>query len=429
MATIFQIKLDSNVLKKLRDKVNEQNYISYNKNCKAKKKNKEYRAWDKICAIMDRLDDTVLFLNGLKLNTGKYKRSAFDFFEFINNASVIVDCIQELAKIFEVPDDKIMKTNNIFNQVGNDEKGTDKEYFEYLRSLCSVHPVETSRHGRYQDNDFECCPFVLWNNRKLYNDNSDIYAVVYTSNDSSINKRVLIYMDQIFEYVTTRLNFVNDIVDKIDKYQKEVIRGFINTPIKKENQFDSYLDYLRNLDDEQKRRFGSERYCPISEAIKFFEVKLSNKENQEKFNLYLNALRYAITFEHNSIQNMSIKGFNNNGLTYCDDTLETTLFIELNSLDSNDDELGKYHYNLEKINYLNYDSGYDDRQWAYIQVEEMLPFLSRYVSFEGINGDFECYALVQLALYLNCLENDCLVNENIPNDLKYRQALRQVSIL
>lgn len=54
--------------------MNEQQNISYEK-----RDNKNHRAWDKICAIMDRLDDTVYYLNGLELNTGKYERSAFDF--------------------------------------------------------------------------------------------------------------------------------------------------------------------------------------------------------------------------------------------------------------------------------------------------------------------------------------------------------------
>lgn len=95
------------ILHRLRDKINEQHNISYNKIYN--KKHKEFRAWDKICAIMDRLDDTVDFLNELKLNTGKYKRSAFDFFEFMNNAAVIVDCIKQLAEIFNVADEKIKK--------------------------------------------------------------------------------------------------------------------------------------------------------------------------------------------------------------------------------------------------------------------------------------------------------------------------------
>ena len=83
----------------------------------------------------------------------------------------------------------------------------------------------------------------------------------------------------------------------------------------------------------------------------------------------------------------------------------------------------KYSYNFEKIEYLNYDSGESNKSWAYIKLRELYPFLERYVSFEGAMGDFEHYALVQLALYLHCLENKCLVNDNIPNELKFREKL------
>ncbi|MEK4841264.1 hypothetical protein [Bacillus sp. FSL L8-0152] len=59
---VFQICLDPTIIEILRNKVNEQQYITINK------KDGEQRAWDKICAIMDRLDDTVDYLNGIKLN-------------------------------------------------------------------------------------------------------------------------------------------------------------------------------------------------------------------------------------------------------------------------------------------------------------------------------------------------------------------------
>ncbi|WP_337017683.1 hypothetical protein [Oceanobacillus massiliensis] len=117
---VFQINLDTDVLDILRNKVNEEQNISYNK------RYGKHRAWDKICAIMDRLDDTVYFLNEHKLNTGKYKRSALGFFDFMNNASVVVECIKELVKIFNVPADKIKKSTEIFNQLGSDGKGTDE---------------------------------------------------------------------------------------------------------------------------------------------------------------------------------------------------------------------------------------------------------------------------------------------------------------
>jgi len=58
-----------------------------------------------------------------------------------------------------------------------------------------------------------------------------------------------------------------------------------------------------------------------------------------------------------------------------------------------------------------------------MQLEEALVFLEKYVSFKGASSDFEYYALVQIALYLDCLENKCSINKNIPNDLKYRRKL------
>ena len=72
---------------------------------------------------------------------------------------------------------------------------------------------------------------------------------------------------------------------------------------------------------------------------------------------------------------------------------------------------------------MNYDSGNDNKNWAYVNLKQVSSFLERYVSFEGATGDFEHYALVQVALYLHCLENKCIVNDNIPNDLKYREKL------
>ncbi|MFA9399291.1 MAG: hypothetical protein ACERKV_13635 [Clostridiaceae bacterium] len=415
---IFQINLNIDVIKTLRNKVNEQKNISY------EKRYGNYRAWDKICAIMDRLDDTVYYLNGIRLNTGIYKGSAFDFYDFMNNASVIVDCVKELAKIFDITDEKIKKSTKIFNQLGSDGKGTDGNYFEYLRSLCSVHPVETSHHKRYQANDFECSPYVMWNNGIIwYDDDCDIYAVVYTSKDGDNHKRVQIYISQIFEYIKAQFDFIIEITNAIDEYQKQVILDFRNRTINKVEEFNNYIDYLRNLEKEQKNRYGSEIFFPFDYIINLFELKLSNLNNQNQMNLYLNALKYAIAFEHDSMQNMNCEGFENNGLFYSEKNIETSLYIELYSPSSGSEEYRKYVYNFEKINYLSYDADCDNKRWAYIQLKKASTFLEKFVSFQDASGDFEHYALVQVALYLDCLENKCTINKNIPNDLEYRMKV------
>ena len=416
---VFKIGLDTEILRKLRNKINEQKNISYNKMYG------KYRAWDKICAIMNRLDDTVEYLNTIELNTGKYKRSAFDFFDFMNNASVVIDCVKELSKIFEVSDSEIKNSTNIFNKVGSDGNGTDEKYFEYLRSLCSVHPVETSRHKRYQDNDFECSPYVLWNNSlRLFNDDCDIYAVVYTSKDNESFKRVGIYIEQVFKYVEIRVNFIEKIIDYIDTYQKDMILKLKKQHIKNDTEFNSYIEYLTNLDEEAKDRYGDDHWYSFEYVIKLLQLKLSDSENENKMKLYINALKYAIKFEHNALQNMSNIGYENSGLKYSKENIETSLYDKLYSPSSGSKEERRYGYNIEKIQYLSYDSGDSNKDWAYVQLNEAREFFEKYVSFKNVKSDFEYYALVNLALYLDCLENDCIINKNIPNDLKYREKLQ-----
>ncbi len=419
---IFKINIDTSVLERLRDKINEQQNISYNKEYG------KYRAWDKICAIMDRLDDTVDYLNKLELNTGKYNRSAFDFYDFMNNASVIIDCITQLAKIFDIQDEEIKTSTDIFNKPGKDGKGSDKKYFEYLRSLCSVHPIETSRHKMYQDNDFECSPYVVWNDKSIFhNCDSDIYAVVYTSKDGAPFKRIPIYIDEIFKYINRRVDFIETIITHIDKYQQDIIESYRSDKIKGEKEFNNYTDYLRNLNKEVEKRYGKDTFYNFDCIIKLFELELSNSENKEKMELYLNALKYSIQFEHNSIQHMSCDGFENNGLLYPEKNIQTSLLYELELPNSGSEDRRKYGYQIEKISYLGYDSCHSyDRDWAYTQLKVIMPFLERYVTFENVQSDFEYYALVKLALYLECLDNDCLINRNIPNDLKYRTKYIEV---
>ena len=416
----FQININTEILSKLRNKINEEQNISFNKKFEDKN-NKTHRAWDKICAIMDRLDDTVDYLNQLELNTGKYRRSAFDFFDFMNNAAVVMDCISSLEEIFNVPDEENKTSTYIFNSAGKNGNGTDKKYFEYLRSLCSVHPIETSRHkNTYQQNDFECSPYVIWNSENLWtNNDSDLHVVVYTSKEEYSTRRVNICIDEIFTYINKRVNFIETIIVYIDKYQKEIIKSYINTPIKKEEDFTSYRDYLKNLEKEAKERRGDLSYYNFNYIIKLLELGLLNINNQDKMNSYINALKYATKFEHNSIQNMKYEGFENNGLLCPKEGLEVPLLEELVYPYSHSIEVNKYVYNLEKIQYLN-SNNYcgDDIKWAYKQLKDMLPFLEKYVSFEGAKSNFENYALVMLALYLDCLENDCIINDNIPMNLR-----------
>ena len=256
----FRINMDLTIINKLQNTINENQNISINKEFSKRigKDIKKFNSWDIVCAIMDRIKDTCEYLNTLELNTGEYTRSAFDFINFINNAKVIVDCVNDFANVYDVSFKNENKSTEIFKQIGKKGQGTDLKYFRYIRSLCSVHPNDTSRHSEYQDNDFECSPFVLWNNG-IYSDDNDIHIVVYTS--------------EVDKFL------IKKIISAIESYQKEIIAQFKNRRINQPEEFKNYIEYLEYLKKEQNERLGDGMSDLLDYAIKVFKVKLSNEKN------------------------------------------------------------------------------------------------------------------------------------------------------
>lgn len=241
----FRINMDLTIINKLQNTINENQNISINKEFSKRigKDIKKFNSWDIVCAIMDRIKDTCEYLNTLELNTGEYTRSAFDFINFINNAKVIVDCVNDFANVYDVSFKNENKSTEIFKQIGKKGQGTDLKYFRYIRSLCSVHPNDTSRHSEYQDNDFECSPFVLWNNG-IYSDDNDIHIVVYTSEVDKFPKNINLKIKDIFNFINYRYGLIKKIISAIESYQKEIIAQFKNRRINQPEEFKNYIEYL-----------------------------------------------------------------------------------------------------------------------------------------------------------------------------------------
>lgn len=116
----FRINMDLTIINKLQNTINENQNISINKEFSKRigKDIKKFNSWDIVCAIMDRIKDTCEYLNTLELNTGEYTRSAFDFINFINNAKVIVDCVNDFANVYDVSFKNENKSTEIFKQIG-----------------------------------------------------------------------------------------------------------------------------------------------------------------------------------------------------------------------------------------------------------------------------------------------------------------------
>ncbi len=427
----FQFQFNIEFARQLRDAVNDRQKQSIDTIHNERQIGGDYYAWNRICAIMDRLEDTLYYLNQIEIGKDKNTRSAFDFYDFINNAFIVIDCIKTIGKIFRVDDaliTEIEKSSSVFgNRLG--EKSCDQYYFEYIRSLCSVHPLCTNRHKEFLGGSkFHCCPFVSWDRSLTWIDgqDADLVAFVYPSDRQGKSIYIGLYVSQFERYLKKWIDFIPKIIEAKNNYADKEYERLKKTPVKNLSDFDGNVAlWLMYLKDEYCKRFDYGSDYVFDEYFRLFTIRLSDFQNNVALEKYRNAVEYSLHFLRNELQNMTYEGYENNGIRHPETWLETTLFDSLSLISTNGSDFSAYGYNLQKIYYLdkNYPYSEYDKHFARRLLEAPKGLINHYVHFTNSEPDEERIVLVQLALYLDALSRKTFLNKNIPNTSEYRLSV------
>ena len=373
---------------------------------------------------MDRLDDTVFYLNSLELKKEINRTAIFDFYNFMNHAASLIDCIRFLGEIYDYNFEEENKHTNIFNQLGKTGHGTDKDYFEYLRSLCSVHPIETSHHPEYRDDftNVECSPYVCWNNDLLMEDKQyDLVAIVYTNNPNYFSKRIGIKLSEIFSYVEYRYSLLEKLLDCIEKYNQNVIEEFKKQPLKPLTDFSDYCNYLEYLKAEYSERVNTQMEGTFDLCINLMKMTFKNEHNNRQLKKFQNAIKYTFEFVSKYLQVLpDDDSFEATGLQQKDEitTGDSLLFQLFESPRGN--ELREFDYPLEKLPILAYTPDYLDYSFAAVLVRELKPFWEPYVCIEEKSTKFEIGVLILIACHFYKLEHDTDFQSLFPDTMDYR---------
>ena len=413
---MYKINLNPNVATHFRNTINE--YVDLSMKHEYMHNNKKIEnSWNSICSIMDRIDDLVIYLNQKILNDGTWNRCAFDFFEFIEQAGVLVSCIDDAFKIYNV---SFKKHNTIFKskkinpkiKTKKNDCELDDSYFMYIRSLSSVHPSDTSHHREFQEADFEVSPYVMWNGGIIALNNYGVDLVIVSYNNETFefltNKGIII--NEVFNYIKYKYYSLIQLYKEITKYYENIIATFRSSKIKKPLDFCDYSSYLNNLKDEALKRNPDMEY-EIQECIDIFNLNLTNINNNAKFEKYKKALKYAIQAFHKQLQNMDY-----DCISPFDRMISELLLGRIYYKDKD------YHYPLSKILYLKEKAG--DKTFGLIMYKDLLNVFEKYV--EVTEEDLhrlcyhELYVLSQVALYFHALDFDSIINRFIPNKKDYR---------
>ena len=251
---IFTFNFDTQCIRDLRETVNEKLNLSIDKTheiyIKDRKKTVNYYAWDRICTILNRVEDTIDYINMLELGNCRSKREAFDFYEFINNAYIVVDGIKLIGQIFQIDDQKIKEIESSQYAFGDalDVGGTDDGFFRYIRSLCAVHPFSTTRHKTYMKRShLHCCPYVIWSgtlSKILLDENCDLSARIYTSEQKDNSYSISLKVSQFETYINRWIELVPDIIEAIRKYNNAIYDEFKKMPLKQEQDFNDEVEHI-----------------------------------------------------------------------------------------------------------------------------------------------------------------------------------------
>ena len=425
---IFRFQFNTEYARELRDAVNDRQKQSLDK-IHAEKRgiSREYYAWNRICAAMERLEDTLDYLNHMKLGMNRRFHSAFDFYDFINNAYIVIDCIKTIGKIFMIDTALIEEIENSTSVFRNNlmQVGTDQRYFEYIRSLCSVHSLCTNHQKEFLNgSQFHCCPRVTWNtDLLLHNDEADLVAVVYPSDYREAGVYLGLRLSQFEHYVAKWIELIPKIIEAKNNYTDNEYERLRRETVKNLPEFDNNtIKWIMYLKSEYCKRLDYGNDGILDDLASFFTIKLSDSRNNIALEKYQNAVLYTLKFLRNELQNMSYEGFENSGIQYPEVSLQTTLFDEIGVIYPNSGAFSQHSYALQKVRHLKPDEDCYEYEKCHARnlLEELKELINEYVHFTNTEPDEERVVLVRLALYLEALTRKCLLNRNIPNTPEYR---------
>ena len=199
--------LDSQLVYDLRDVINKTDIFV--------KDPIEKEKFDLICAIMDRFDLSVDFLNKHQ----SFPKDENEFINFLVHVSIIRDGINAVFKELGL---EIKSDNKIFEEyykmdLPNINKTiNDDKFYEYFRSLAFAHPFLTDRSipNAIDKNEIQYSPYVLTNLGLFWKNKDSIGVEVYSNKRDAFS--VSFPFEKLKDYIKWKYEMILDIISEFE---------------------------------------------------------------------------------------------------------------------------------------------------------------------------------------------------------------------
>lgn len=373
--------LNQQLCDKLRNLINETDIFVKDK--------KESEKFLFICALMDRFDTVVKYINEHQ----KRPDSEEELIIFMVYSCIIkdgIDYIKKSLKIGKSEDRKIFE--EIYKKepinISDNIQFDDDKFFLYFRSLLFVHPLYTSRSiPMSEEDEIQYSPYIIENSLYIRTIPGLIGVKIY-SNKREIIEPLLISFESLKEYIKGKYQELNDVITKFKEIIEEKETEWKEHKVNR-NQED--IEILKDCINILKERYIDEDGIDI--LLNYLTCKNSLEENIENVNKYRDEIKRIIPSICDALD------------SYNHEELHDIVSFVLGATPNAHKMM---HYQLEKIHgYLNYDYyDIDDIEWGLKQAELFAQgFAKKWVVIKPIEMDFyEIKMLTQVACYLEYME-------------------------
>ena len=272
--------LDESIVRKFREAINSSRIFNNS--------DKHKHRYNLTCAVMDRLDSAVRYLNQHSV----HPQTEEEFICFLVYSCMLKDAIYKLYenvfhKLPPLKDEKKYFANaaHYFDPIFDENTcPSDDMFFEYLRSVAFAHPFETGYRNRpfLQKGETQCSPWVIV--RSMFSDFGKDDAVgvrIYSNVEERDLYDIQISFNAIKEYIKARYVCLNELTEWA---KGEVIEQNEQWKETKVFRSENPIETIRSIKEVLLSRF--EETYSISIAEKYLCCELtcqSNKENVSKY--------------------------------------------------------------------------------------------------------------------------------------------------
>ena len=353
------------------------------------KDEKESKRFLFICALMDRFDTAVKYINEhQKKPDSEEKLIIFMVYSCIIKDGI--DYIKNSLKIGKSEDRKIFE--DIYKKepinISDNVQFDDDKFFSYFRSLIFAHPLYTSRSiPMSEENEIQYSPYIIENSLYIRIIPGLIGVKIY-SNKREIIEPLLISFESLKEYIKGKYEELNDVITKFKQIIEEKETEWKKHKVNRDQEA---VDVLKDCVNILEERY-MDTY-EIHKLITYLTCENSFEENIENVNKYRNEIKRIIPSICDAIDS--------HGIEKLYSIVSFVLYVRPNAHEM-------MYYQLEKIfGYLNYENdNSDDIEWGLKQAELFAQgFAKKWVVIKPREMSYdETKMLTQVACYLEYME-------------------------